>query len=99
MRLLEITARMVRFFAPWVGRVFMFILGLIVTSVISFWGNVPTTVQRIADEWLDRAVMSGFPTQWDRRLYYVLSGVAYVMIVFGWVFLSYFTVWLVNLIF
>lgn len=98
MKLMELTARAIRFFTPWIARVFMFILGLIATSVISFWGNVPSTVRNIADEWLDRAVKSGFPTQWDRHLYYVLSVLAYAMVVLGWVILSFLTVWIVHLI-
>jgi hypothetical protein len=99
MYIMEQTAKVIRFFAPWIARAFMFILGMIITSVISFWGNVPVTVRRVADEWLDRAVMSGFPTQWDKHLYYVLFVLALSMVIFGWIALSYLTVGLVNLIF
>ncbi len=98
-RIMEFTARVIRFFTPWVVRTFMFILGIMTTGVITFWGNIPQMVRRIADEWLDRAVLSGFPTQWDRHLYYVLSALAYLMLVFGWIFLSYSTVWFVGLLF
>lgn len=99
MQLAEYCIRIIRFFTPWVVRTGMFILGLILISVISFWSGVPNTVSKIANQWLSRATNSGFPTIWDDHLYDVLSALAYMMIVCGWVFLSYLTVWVINLIF
>lgn len=86
-------------FLPWVGRILLFMASFILTSVISFWGGVPEMVTRIANEWVGRAVFAGFPTQWDRELYYTFYTAAFFMIVCGWVTLSYLTVWIVNLIF
>jgi len=97
--LMQLLSRAVRFFLPWIGRILMFMAGFILTSVITFWSGVPTMVERIANEWLDRAVSSGFPTQWDRRLYFTFYYLAFLMIVCGWVTLSYTTVWIINLIF
>ncbi len=97
--LMQLIARALRFFLPWVGRILMFMAGFILTSVISFWSGVPSMVERIANEWLDRAVAAGFPTQWDRRLYFTFYYLAFLMVVFGWVILSFITVWIVNLIF
>lgn len=86
-------------FLPWMGRLVLSMAVFIATSVVTFWGGVPAMVTRIANEWLDRAVSAGFPTQWDRRLYFTFYVLAFGMIVCGWVTLSYITVWLVNLIF
>ncbi len=97
--LMQLIHRALRFFLPWVGKIIMFMVSFILTSVISFWSGVPTMVERIANEWLDRAVASGFPTQWDRRLYYTFYWLAFLMVVVGWVILSFITVWAVNLIF
>jgi hypothetical protein len=96
MQLLTHAARM---FLPWIGRLIMFMLNLIGVMVASFWGGVPKAVSAIADNWLDRAVMGGFPTQWDRNLYYVFWALAFGMILLGWIVLSYVTVWLVRLLF
>lgn len=97
--LMNLIYRALRFFLPWVGRILMFMVSFILTSVISFWSGVPTMVDRIANDWLDRAVHAGFPTIWDRRLYYTFYCLAFLMVIVGWVTLSYITIWIVNLIF
>lgn len=96
---MQLISRTLRFFLPWVGRIVLFMVSFILTSVFSFWSGVPTVVERIANEWLDRAVAAGFPTQWDRRLFFTFKYLAFSMILLGWVILSYITVWIVNLIF
>lgn len=97
--LMQLISRALRFFLPWVGRILLFMVSFILTSVFSFWGGVPAIVERIANEWLDRAVATGFPTQWDRQLFFTFRFLAFGMILLGWVTLSFFTVWIVNLIF
>lgn|GEM_PF-6913285 len=97
--LMHLLSRLVRFFLPWIGRIIMFMAGFILTSVISFWGGVPAIIERIANEWLDRAVAAGFPTQWDRHLFFTFRFLAFTMILLGWITLSFITVWLVNLLF
>ena len=97
--LMQLLNRAMRFFLPWVGRILLFMASFILTSVISFWSGVPAMVERIANEWLDRAVQAGFPTKWDRRLYFTFYYLAFLMVVCGWVTLSYMTVWIVGLIF
>jgi hypothetical protein len=97
--LMELIAKALRFFLPWIGRIIIFMVSFILTSVVSFWGGVPATANSIANEWLDRAVAAGFPTQWDGRLYFTFYYLALLMVVVGWVVLSFITVWIVNLIF
>lgn len=87
LRLMQLISRAARMFLPWVGRLILFMLGFMATTIFSFWGGVPKAVGAIADNWLDRAVISGFPTQWDRRLYYVLYCLAFSMIILGWIIL------------
>lgn len=98
LRLTQLVYRASRVFLPWIGRIILFMVGLIITSALSFWSGIPQTTDRIANEWLDRAVANGFPTIWDRRLYFTFRILAFAMILLGWVILSYITVWLVHLI-
>lgn len=97
--LMQLISQVLRFFLPWIGRIIMFMVGFILTSVISFWSGVPLIIERIANEWLDRAVLAGFPTRWDRHLFFTFRFLAFAMILLGWVMLSFITVWIVNLIF
>jgi hypothetical protein len=85
--------------APWVGGAILFTLNLMATSVISLWVGVPTSVRRIADEWLDRAFFAGFPGDKMPQLYYVICALAVVTIVAGWLLVAHITVWLSRLIF
>ena len=96
MRHLAFFARMI---LPIIGRVLFFAGRLIAVAVISLWIGVPTALNNIADEWLDRAVIAGFPTIWDRQLYYVFWALGLVTVVIGWVLLSFITVGIVHLIF
>jgi len=98
-RIFEYVIRIIRFFTPWVTGAFTFTLGLIATSVITFWGGVPRRVDQLANLWVDRAYLAGFPGEWTRQLYYVLYCLAFSMIVLGWIILSFITVWLVRVIF
>lgn len=86
-------------FLPWIARFFVAMLSFMLTLLISFWGGVPARVDQMANEWLDRAYLGGFPTQWDRRLYWTFYCLAFVMLIVGWVILSFITVWIVQLIF
>jgi hypothetical protein len=88
-----------RLATPWIWGAFVFTLSLVTTTAISIWVGVPTAVDRIANEWLDRAVIAGFPTQWDRQLYYILWALGLITVVAGWIILSFITVGIVHLIF
>jgi hypothetical protein len=50
----------------------------------------------MSNEWLDRATVRGWPTLYAPHLYYFFYGVAFVMVVIGWVISSYLTVFLVE---
>lgn len=97
--LMRMTSLFFRLSVPWIRGAFLFTLHLMATSVISLWVGVPTAISRIADEWLDRAFFAGFPTQWDRHLYYVIWTLSLLTIVAGWILLAHLTVFLVHLIF
>jgi hypothetical protein len=84
---------------PIVGSFLFFAFRLIAMAVISLWIGVPTALNNIANEWLDRAVIAGFPTQWDRQLYYIFWCLGFVAVVIGWVLFSFITVWIFHLIF
>ncbi len=99
MELIERTVRMAQLFVPWMARIMWFMVGLIATSLAAFWSGVPKTVNRVADNWLDRAIAAGFPTRWDAALYNVLWIVAFAMIVWGWIILSYLTITVIRWIF
>jgi len=96
---MQLISQVLRFFLPWIGRIIIFMVSFILTSVISFWSGVPIIIERIANEWLDRADAARFPSEWDRQLFFTFKFLAFVMIVLGWVILSFITVWIVNLIF
>ena len=97
MRLL-IFIRLVQIFTPWVRR---FIVGMVsywVITIITFWGAVPAKVEAIANEWLDRADLAGFPGDHLPKLYWVFYVIAFGMIILGWIGLSYATTFIVHLL-
>ena len=98
-RLTSLAWFIVRLATPWIIRVFMYTVWLSLTTVASFWIGIPNAVVQIADDWLDRAVRAGFPTQWDKQLYHVLRAVAFLTIVLGWIVLAFTTVFIVRIIF
>ncbi len=98
-RITEYVVRITRFFVPWTLRMIWGVILFIAAAVVTFWAGVPTRTERIANEWLDRAVKDGFPTQWDRQLYWTLRIWAWVTIIVGWIVLSYLTVTILRLLF
>ena len=96
---MQLMTRAARFIIPWITRFFASLAWFIIISVVSFWSGVPAVVEKMANDWLDRAVQAKFPTQFDRPLYYAFIGVAWITLVLGWITLSYLTVWIMHLIF
>ena len=88
----------IRFTVPWIVRAFGFTLKLIATTVVALWIRVPTMVRKIADDCLDTAVDAGFPTRYDRYLYYAVCVTALLTIIAGWIVLAYLTVWFIGVI-
>jgi hypothetical protein len=87
------------FVTPWLWRLVLAILMWLGTAFAAFWGNVPNATASIATDWRDRAVVAGFPTEWDSRLFFLFWVIAFGMIVIGWIVLSYITVFVVQWIF
>jgi len=98
-RLIQRILHAVRIAFPWLVKAFLFTVRLVSLTVASIWTGIPSSVERIANEWLTSAVLAGFPTQWSRYLYYALYALAFTTVITGWILLSYITVWTVNLIF
>jgi len=97
--MMQLTVFFVRLAFPWVRGAILFTLSLMATSALSLWIGVPQAVSRITDDWLDRAIVAGFPTEHDRTLYYIIWVLALSTIVAGWILLAYLTVFIVRLIF
>lgn len=93
---LRLVARAIRFVTPWLLRILWGTLVLVGTAIASVWVGVPTATHRIADRWVNRAVSSGFPTEFDRTLYFLGRFIAFITIVAGWIIASILTVWLVK---
>jgi hypothetical protein len=94
--LIRLIVMFIRFSTPWVIRAVAQMAGLIVVAVGSFWRGVPPATRAVADEWVERAVASGFPTTHAPELHRAIQFVALLMIAGAWVFLSHVTVWLVQ---
>ncbi len=99
LQLMQLLSRAARLVLPWIGGLVLFMLRFMATTVVSFWGGVPRTVDTIANHWLDRAMAAGVPSLWARRLYHIFWALAFTMIFAGWVVLSYMTVFVFQLIF
>ncbi len=76
---------------PWIGRMVAAVFWFTITTLLIFWGSVPQKARSLAFEWQGRAIMRGFPQEWDRDLFNVFLVVAWLSIVAGWVALSWAT--------
>lgn len=94
--MVRVIFRAIRFLFPWLLRILWATITLIGTAFASLWIGVPTATRRIAEGWVDQAVKSGFPTELDRTLYFLGRFSSFLVIVAGWIILSYITVWLIN---
>jgi hypothetical protein len=99
LRLLHELIFFIQLGAPLIAGALLFTLQLMATAVISLWVGVPTSVRRIADEWLDRAFFAGFPGNMMPQLYYVICTLAFLTILTGWILVAYLTVFFTRLIF
>jgi hypothetical protein len=96
---LYFSLRLLQIVIPWMLLPFRLAFMLMWTALSSVWVGVPQATNRMADEWGRRAVAARFINVVDRSLYNFIKAVALLAIVFGWVLLSFFTVWLVKWIF
>jgi hypothetical protein len=98
LRFIQLSTWAMRQFIPWVRRMTMHMASYIFVTVITFWGGVPSKVDAIANEWLDRAHLAGFPGDQLPRLYWVFYVLAFGMIVLGWIGMSFLTVFIIHLL-
>lgn len=98
-RVMRAFFRAIRFIVPWVFRVIIAILETMAVAISSLLSGVPQSMRRIATEWQRRAFAAGFPTEFDRPLYYTLCVAAVLTFIVGWIALAYMTVGLLRLIF
>lgn len=98
-RIIKRIMQAVHFISPWLLRFLWGLVLLVATVVSSLWVGVPKSVRRIAEDWVDRAVMAGFPTEYDSVLYYLFAGIAFAFIVVGWIVFSFLTVLIIVVIF
>ena len=86
----------IRIVTPWVVKFVLFVGRLIITAVCAFWTGVPTAVNRIVNEWMQRAWDAHVPTEYGDVLHWIFTIVAYAMIFSGWIGLAYVTVFLLH---
>jgi hypothetical protein len=95
-RLLRSAFFLARIAAPFVWMICVNTLRLELLAVITLWSGVPTSLDRMANEWLDRAIRHGWPTLYSAQLYYTFYGLALMMILIGWTLCSYLTVFIIH---
>lgn len=88
----------VRLAWPWVWGVLTATLWTVILTVASIGTGIPPAVRTISEEWLNRAIDAGFPTIWERQLRFVLRSLVVLTMLFGWIVLSYMTVFIVEAI-
>ena len=90
---------MARIVAPILWTVCWGALQLVALAVVALWSGVPASLDRMANEWLNRAILRGWPTLYSRQLYYFLYALAFVMVLLGWILSCYLTIFILHLIF
>lgn len=98
-RLLRSAFFLARIAAPFVWSVCVGALQLVAVAVIALWSGVPASVDRMANEWLDRALIGGWPSLHAPLLYNIFYMLASVMVLVGWILCSYLTIFILHLIF
>jgi hypothetical protein len=84
---------------PWVWKVFVQMVKLVILAQVNYWRNIPHTTFKIANEWVARAGLAGFPSEYDNHLYWIARIVAILVLTAGWILNAFVTVWLIGLIF
>ena len=98
-RVLRTTFFLGRMILPFVWRVCLVALRFELVAVIALWSGVPVALDRMANEWLDRAILRGWPTLYSSQLYYFFYGLALIMVLVGWILCAYTTILILRLIF
>jgi len=90
--------RAIKAIVPWVIRAIAGIFWSMMVAASSIFVGIPPSLDRIATTWQTRAFIAGFPTEFDRPLYYTLYVFAAITVIFGWILLAYLTMGLLHLI-
>lgn len=97
-RLIHSTIFVVRLAWPGVRGVIEATLWMVILTVASIWSGIPPAVRTISEQWLQAAIKAGFPTIWESRLRFILRLLVILTMLFGWIVLSYTTVFIVETI-
>ena len=97
-RLIQSAWFMLRLAWPGIRGVFTATLWTVILTVASIWSGIPPAVRTISEEWLQQAIRAGFPTIWESRLRFVLRSLVILTMLFGWVVMSFMTVFIVEAI-
>ena len=88
-----------RIVMPFIWRICLAALRLELAAVIALWSGVPTALDRMANEWLDRATLHGWPTLYSAQLYHLFYWLALFIVLVGWILCAYTTIIILRLIF
>ena len=97
-RVIQNTWSFVRFAWPGVRGVLTATIWTVILTLASIWSGIPPAVRTISEEWLQQAIRAGFPTIWESRLRFVLRSLVILTMLFGWIVMSFMTVFIVQAI-
>jgi len=97
-RLIQNTIFVIRLAWPGVRGAIVASLWMVILTVASIWSGIPSAVRTISEEWLQRAIRAGWPTIWESQLRSVLRSLVILTMLFGWIVMSFMTVFIVRAI-
>lgn len=90
---------LLRIIGPYVLWVFQFIIRMTLITAVANLSGLPKACDKIASDWVARAINAGFPSLHEDWLYRVLYVVGLAQYIVGWIVLSHLTVWLFRWVF
>lgn len=96
--LVRIINNIFRFLLPSVIRGAGWVFSQYVLSLASVFRGFPGAAREIADAWVDRAVVMGFPTRYVPQLYRGMIIAAWIDLILAWLISSYITIWLAGFV-
>jgi hypothetical protein len=88
----------VRLAWPGVRGVFTATMEAVILTLVSIGTGIPPAVRTISEEYLQRAIKAGFPTIWESELRFILQTLVVLTMLFGWIVMSFMTVFIVRAI-
>jgi hypothetical protein len=98
-RIIRAIYKFLRIIVPWLWRIFIFSIKTVALSLGSWFISIPRIVRTVARDWSNRAEVAGVPSEYDRVLFYGAGVIALLMVVLGWIFSAFLTVWLIGFMF